>query len=46
VAKGITPVCHGGMHHVNGGQAGAGYMNVPMECFEKALKAFAAKYNL
>jgi hypothetical protein len=46
VAKGITPVCHGGMHHVDGGQAGAGYMNVPMECFEKALKAFAAKYNL
>jgi hypothetical protein len=46
VAKGITPVCHGGMHHIDGGQAGAGYMNVPMECFESALNAFARKYNL
>jgi hypothetical protein len=46
VAKGITPVCHGGMHHVDGGQAGAGYMNVPMKCFENALKAFGQKYNL
>lgn len=46
VAKGITPVCHGGMHHVDGGQAGAGFMNVPMQCFENALKAFGQKYNL
>ena len=46
VARGITPVCHGGMHHVDGGQAGAGYMNVPMHCFESALKAFGKKYNL
>lgn len=46
VAKKITPVCHGGMHHIDGGQAGAGYMNVPMECYSKAMKAFGAKYNL
>lgn len=46
LATGITPICHGGMHHIEGGQAGAGYMNVPMECFKKAIRAFAAKYNM
>jgi hypothetical protein len=46
VATGITPVCHGGMHHKEGGQAGAGHIHTPMECFEKALEAFAAKYAL
>ncbi|MFP4381740.1 MAG: DUF1116 domain-containing protein [Candidatus Sumerlaeia bacterium] len=46
VATGITPVCHGGMHHIKGGQAGAGYMNVPLECFVQALEKFAEKYNV
>lgn len=46
VAKKIEPICHGGMHHINGGQAGAGYMNVPMECFRQAMKAFGTKYNV
>lgn len=46
VATGITPVCHGGMHHLDGGQAGAGSMNVPFECFAEALRAFASRYGI
>lgn len=47
VASGITPTCHGGMHRLDeGGQAGAGSMTVPMECFTAAIEAFAAKYYL
>jgi hypothetical protein len=46
IGKNIEPICHGGMHHVNGGQAGAGYMNVPMKCFEQAIEAFGTKYNV
>jgi hypothetical protein len=44
VSTGITPTSHGGIGHVDGGQAGAGSMNVPMECFVKGLTAFADTY--
>lgn len=46
VSTGITPVIHGGMHHVNGGQAGAGSTQVPLACFIKGVRAFAKKYSL
>ena len=42
---GIAPAIHGGMFNHDGGLIGAGMARVPMECFEKALRAFAAKYN-
>ena len=42
---GITPAIHGGMFNHDGGLIGAGSARVPMECFEKAMKAFAAKYR-
>ena len=41
---GISPCIHGGMFNYEGGLIGAGMARVPMECFEKALKAFGAKY--
>lgn len=42
---GVCPAIHGGMFNYEGGLIGAGMARVPMECFEKALKAFAAKYR-
>ena len=42
---GISPAIHGGMFNHEGGLIGAGSARVPMECFEKAMKAFAAKYR-
>lgn len=42
---GISPVIHGGMFNKEGGLIGAGMARVPMECFEKALRAFAAEYR-
>ncbi len=42
---GICPVIHGGMFNHEGGLIGAGMARVPMECFQKAMKAFAAKYS-
>jgi len=42
---GISPVIHGGMFNKTGGLIGAGMARVPMECFEKAMKAFAVKYR-
>lgn len=42
---GITPAIHGGMFNYEGGLIGAGMAHVPMECFEKAMKAFAVKYR-
>ncbi len=41
---GISPVIHGGMFNYEGGLMGAGMARVPMECFEKAMKAFAREY--
>ena len=42
---GICPAIHGGMFNYEGGLIGAGMARVPMACFEKAMKAFAAKYK-
>lgn len=42
---GICPAIHGGMFSYEGGLIGAGMARVPMECFQKAMKAFAAKYS-
>ncbi len=41
---GICPVIHGGMFNYEGGLIGAGMSRVPVECFEKAMKAFAEEY--
>ena len=46
IAASLTPTSHGGTAHVNGGQAGAGSCNLPLECFRKGLKGFAAKYSV
>ena len=45
VEKGITPVINTGIaHRIAGyGQIGAGTVHPPMECFEKALAAYARK---
>lgn len=45
VATGIEPNIHGGMFNKEGGLIGAGMGRIPMECFTKALKAFAQKYT-
>lgn len=42
---GIAPEIHGGMFSYEGGLIGAGSARVPMECFEKALAAYARKYG-
>lgn len=42
---GVCPAIHGGMFNHEGGLIGAGMARVPMECFKKAMKAFAAKYQ-
>jgi len=42
---GISPVMHGGNFHKEGGMIGAGTARAPMECFRKALAAFAEKYR-
>ena len=45
VEKGITPVINTGIaHKIAGyGQVGAGTVHPPMECFEKAILAYAKK---
>ena len=43
--QGICPIMHGGNFHKEGGLIGAGTARAPMECFQKAMKAFAAKYS-
>ena len=45
VSTGIEPNIHGGMFNRIGGLIGAGMGKIPMLCFEKALRAFANKYN-
>ena len=42
---GVCPAIHGSMFNHEGGLIGAGMARVPMECFQKAMKAFAAKYR-
>jgi hypothetical protein len=44
--KGITPELHGGMFNFEGGLIGAGSARIPMECFEKAMEAYAEEYQL
>lgn len=46
VSTGITPAIHGGMFDKEGGLLGAGVARIPMECFEKALEAFAKKVGI
>ena len=46
IKTGITPCIHGGMIAKDGGLLGAGMARIPMECFEKALTAFAEKYGV
>lgn len=43
---GISPIIHGGMFNKEGGLIGAGMARIPMECFEKAMAAFAQKYGI
>ena len=43
IETGISPEIHGGMFHREGDLIGAGSARVPMQCFEKAIKAFAEK---
>lgn len=46
IETGICPCIHGGMFNKEGGLIGAGMARVPMECFEKAFKAYCEKYGL
>ena len=46
IKTGITPCIHGGMIAKDGGLLGAGMARIPMECFEKALVAFAEEYGV
>jgi len=46
IKTGITPCIHGGMIGKDGGLLGAGMARIPMECFEKALVAFAEEYGI
>jgi len=43
---GITPLINSAMAAKKGGFAGAGQVRVPIECFQKAFRAFAKKYGL
>ncbi len=43
---GITPIINSAMAAKKGGFAGAGQVRVPMDCFQKAFRAFAEKYGL
>ena len=47
VETGITPLINTGIAHKKAGvgQVGAGTVNAPMECFEKALLALAEIYK-
>ena len=47
VETGILPKINTGMAHKDGGHSiiGAGVASAPMECFKKALRAFAEKYR-
>lgn len=44
VQTGITPLIDTAITHKQGGLIGAGQVRAPMACFEKALKAFSARY--
>ncbi len=48
VALGITPIINTGIAHKNPGigQVGAGTVRAPLECFEKAIMAYAKKLGI
>jgi hypothetical protein len=48
VKKRIVPIIDTAIAHKDSGhpKIGAGLVRAPMECFEKALKAFAHRYDL
>lgn len=43
---GILPVINGGMINRKGGWIGAGCARIPLECFQKAITAYAKKYKI
>jgi hypothetical protein len=43
---GVTPLIDSAMAAQKGGFAGVGQVRVPMECFQRAFRAFADKYGL
>jgi Protein of unknown function (DUF1116) len=45
VATGITPVLDAGLAGRGGGQIGAGIVRAPIECFQHAADAYAARYD-
>ena len=45
VATGITPVLDAGLAGRGGGQIGAGIVRAPIECFQHAAAAYAARYG-
>jgi hypothetical protein len=45
VATGITPVLDAGLAGRGGGQIGAGIVRAPIECFQHAAGAYAARYG-
>jgi hypothetical protein len=47
VASGLLPIIDTSITHRKAGYGmiGAGLVNPPMECFAKALEAFAARYG-
>jgi hypothetical protein len=45
VATGITPVLDAGLAGRGGGQIGAGIVRAPIECFQHAADAYAARYG-
>ena len=44
VQTGVTPLIDTAITHKQGGLIGAGQVRAPLACFEKALKAFSARY--
>lgn len=45
VATGVLPIIDAGLGGRDGGQIGAGVIRTPMDCYQKALHAFEAKYG-
>jgi hypothetical protein len=45
VASGVVPVIDGGLAGRGGGQIGAGVLKAPIECFQAAHQAYAARYG-
>lgn len=45
IETGITPFLDTAIAHINGGLVGSGIARAPIQCFEKAIKAFKKKYQ-